>query len=198
METGGVFTGTSSNADADHEYFVRQMLIDWSATELTHPFGADGITENVEGSAPVSAFLGMGENSEAKADVTSVLYNWAAGQENFGLGISPGGTDGWQFFFPGILQFAPEETIPTLWVVTEESIGEIPDHDLPIEIIAYNVNAGNLELTWTSSEGAVYTIETSTDLNAWKAEQTVTATSGATASASIAIEAGVKFIRVRK
>ncbi len=198
VETGGVFTGTSSNADADHEYFVRQMLIDWNATELTHPFGDDGITENVEGSAPVSAFLGMGENSEAKANVTSVLYNWAAGQENYGLGISPGGTDGWQFFFPGILQFAPDETIPTLWVITEESIGDIPDRDTPIEITAFSVNAGNLELTWTSNEGDVYIIESSTDLVEWNTEVSDIASAGAETSASVAIEAGAKFIRVRK
>ncbi len=198
VETGGVYTGTSSNADADHEYFVHQMLIDWSATELTHPFGDDGITVNVEGSAPVSAFLGMGESSEAKADVTSVLYNWSAGQENYGLGISPGGTDGWQFFFPGILDFAPDETIPTLWVLTEESIGDIPDRDQPIEITSFNVNAGNIELTWTSSESAVYTIETSTDLNVWNAEVADIASGGSMTSASVSIEAGVKFIRIRK
>src|SRR5690606_6800177 len=47
-------------------------------------------------------FQGMGWSATSYIDVTTIVRNWRAGADNFGVNVKPETTDGWQPFMPGV------------------------------------------------------------------------------------------------
>jgi len=98
-----VFLG-SNNAHTGGNYAVHQMLTDWSVDPLPGTsYGNLGpvVGTNIEPAA--ARFNGMGWASSAYVDITSIVSNWRAGADNFGVNVKPETTDGWQPFFPGVV-----------------------------------------------------------------------------------------------
>lgn len=213
VETGGVLRSTSNNSDTDDPYWVRQMLVDWDGTDPTLDFGLDGITEGVEGSVPMGEFIGMGELAEARADVTEILLNWRAGQPNYGFGVSPGGTDGWQIFFPGVVFAGQDALPPTLYVLTEvtsagpqrveapsieELLGESPAPVAEGVTLAVRLEGdSNVVISWNSVDGGRYTVESSVDLIEWNVVEAEIASQGAQTEFTAPLSADASFFRVR-
>jgi hypothetical protein len=99
-----VFTGGSLNAHTGGEYAVHQMLTDWSVNPL--PGTSYGNLGPVVGTniAPAAVrFSGMGWAASSYIDVTSIVSNWRAGADNFGFNVKPETDNGWQPFFPGVV-----------------------------------------------------------------------------------------------
>lgn len=91
LHTAGVPDATN-DSDTDDPYTVHQMLQPWSLE--TH-FGPSGVSiEDQQASEMQGLFLGMGENSQAMADVSAVVKNWQKGDPDHGFVIKPDGTDG--------------------------------------------------------------------------------------------------------
>lgn len=184
--------GFSSNADSDDPYSVHQMLTAW---DLSSEYGTTGVSiEDGQVSEAVSEFIGMGEQARTSADVTSVLYNWQAGEPNYGFNIKPQGSDGWQIIWPGSFDL---DLIPRLIVYTEEAL-EPSQPTGPIEITGVQLtDGGNLAITWASSSGAQYRIESSVDLTTWAPVETTFASQGAETTFEITASAqSVLFLRI--
>ena len=99
-----VFTGGSLNAHTGGEYAVHQMLTNWSVDPL--PGTSYGNLGPVVGTniAPAAVrFSGMGWAASSYIDVTSIVSNWRAGADNFGFNVKPETDNGWQPFFPGVV-----------------------------------------------------------------------------------------------
>lgn len=93
----------SGNAQTGGKYAIHQMLTDWSVNPLPGTsYGNLGpvVGMNIEPAAV--RFEGMGQGATSYVDVTSIVNNWRAGADNFGLNVKPETTDGWQPFFPGV------------------------------------------------------------------------------------------------
>ena len=93
----------SANAQTGGQYAIHQMLTDWSVQPT--PGTSYGNLGPVVGTniAPAAIrFEGMGQGATSYVDVTSIVGNWRAGADNFGLNVKPETTDGWQPFFPGV------------------------------------------------------------------------------------------------
>ena len=99
-----VFLG-SLNAQTGGKYAVHQMISDWTVDPAGPPtsFGNLGpvVGTNIEPAA--ARFEGMGWSATSYVDITSIVRNWRAGANNYGLNIKPETEDGWQPFLPGVL-----------------------------------------------------------------------------------------------
>jgi hypothetical protein len=94
----------STNAQTTGQYAIHQMLTDWSVDPL--PGTSYGNLGPVVGThiAPAAIrFEGMGQGATSYVDVTGIVGNWRAGADNFGVNVKPETTDGWQPFFPGVV-----------------------------------------------------------------------------------------------
>lgn len=128
----------STAADTNDAFEVAQMLVNWDTTTT---FDVAGPNELNGATGPaVDIFYGMGEWSRATADVSSIVQNWKAGQENFGFNVAPanGSSNGWQILFPGT---SLQELQPTLRVWTVKVPG------LPSAVANADVTEGPSPLT---------------------------------------------------
>ncbi|MBB5351435.1 hypothetical protein HNR46_001671 [Haloferula luteola] len=89
----------SGNAQTGGDYTVHQMLNDWNTESY---FGNLGPVVGTDISPEAARFNGMGWSSMSYVDITTVVRNWRAGAENYGVNVKPDTEDGWQPFFPGI------------------------------------------------------------------------------------------------
>jgi len=179
----------SSDAASDDPYSVHQMIAPW---DLTSTYGAAGVTDS---GPEVSAFIGMGEQARAAADVTPILYSWQAGQPNHGFNVKPRGADGWQIFWPG--SFDPE-LAPRMVIFTEEAT-EPPQPTGPIQISNVRFTSGSkLAVTWVSNPGNRFLIESSLDLSTWTPIETQFPSAGAETTFEIPLTGElVRFLRVQ-
>lgn len=108
----------SVDASSNDRFHIHQMMVDW---DTSTQFGVGGISEvGGEIAAAADQISGLGDWTRVSADVTSMIKNWQAGQENFGINVKPLGTDGWQMFWPG----ATDGTrVPTLRVWSVRGTG---------------------------------------------------------------------------
>ena len=184
----------SSNADSDDPYSVHQMLMAWDPLTI---YGTSGVSiEDGQVGEAVTEFVGMGEQALTAADVTPILYNWQAGQPNYGFNVKPQGSDGWQILWPGAFEL---DLIPRLIIYTEEAL-EPSQPTGPIEITEVQLtDGGNLAITWVSSPGAQYRIESSVDLVNWTPTETQFASQGAETTfeiTAIGSAQSVQFVRI--
>lgn len=178
--TGGV-PDSSVNADADDPYSIHQMLEEWDSVST---FGPTGPTvENGQIGPRVSAFLGMGEKSQARADITPILYNWQNGAPLFGINVKPQGEDGWQLVWPGSFDF---DQMPQLFVLTEPAIPFNPPSFVAISGVSVS-GPNTITISWSSRENQVFTIQSSRDLKLWTSTEASWPSEGSTTSYSIGV-----------
>ncbi|MFC7337818.1 Ig-like domain-containing protein [Haloferula chungangensis] len=94
-----IFFG-SGNAQTGGAYAIHQVTRDWDTSTY---FGNLGPVVGSDIESAVTHFTGMGWGSASYIDITSVVRNWRAGSDNFGVNVKPNTTDGWQPFFPGVV-----------------------------------------------------------------------------------------------
>lgn len=126
----------STNAQTGGQYAIHQMLTDWSVNPLPGTsYGNLGPVVGTHIEPAAVRFEGMGQGATSYVDVTSIVGNWRAGADNFGLNLKPETTDGWQPFFPGV-EYNPQLS------------GAAPM--LRVQTAIYNPSAFD---TWASANG---------------------------------------------
>ncbi len=162
LHTAGVPDATN-DSDTDDPYTVHQMLQPWSLE--TH-FGPSGVSiEDQQASEMQGVFLGMGENSQAMADVTAIVENWQKGDPDHGFVIKPDGTDGWQFWWGD----SEEALLPRLLIYTEKALPQ--PIDAPKPFIA--LSSDGVILSLDTQAGQSYRVQSSHDLKQWEDQELV-------------------------
>ncbi len=115
-----LFTGEGSgSARSGGPYGVAQLLAPFSTSTGWADFGdgfsgptfANGVANRpvdngFRGPMEGSTFAANGQGSAQHADVTSIVRNWSNGEENHGLTVRAGTTDGWQVFSTGVSEIS--------------------------------------------------------------------------------------------
>ena len=162
LHTAGVPDATN-DSDTDDPYTVHQMLQPWSLE--TH-FGPSGVSiEDQQASEMQGVFLGMGENSQAMADVTAIVENWQKGDPDHGFVIKPDGTDGWQFWWGD----SEETLLPRLLIYTEKALPQ--PIAAPKPFIA--LSSDGVILSMDTHAGQSYRVQSSHDLKQWEDQELV-------------------------
>lgn len=162
LHTAGVPDATN-DSDTDDPYTVHQMLQPWSLE--TH-FGPSGVSiEDQQASEMQGVFLGMGENSQAMADVTAIVENWQKGDPDHGFVIKPDGTDGWQFWWGD----SEETLLPRLLIYTEKALPQ--PIAAPKPFIA--LSSDGVILSLDTQAGQSYRVQSSHDLKQWEDQELV-------------------------
>ena len=107
IRTGGNLDSWTTGAAAIH-----QVTTPWTTTTN---FGLNGAKIGIDVAASSTAVRGMGRDTYAWTDVTSIVRNWRAGAANEGFSLKLGNAQNWGFHFPGDLNpgFVPILRITT-------------------------------------------------------------------------------------
>lgn len=184
LHTAG-FPDATNDSDTDDPYTVHQMLQPWSLE--TH-FGPSGVSiEDQQASEMQGVFLGMGENSQAMADVTAIVENWQKGDPDHGFVIKPDGTDGWQFWWGD----SEEALLPRLLIYTEKALPQ--PIAAPKPFIA--LSSDGVILSMDTQAGQSYRVQSSQDLKQWSDEEVIQG-DGSTKSVQRPANKPREFLRV--
>ncbi|RYD38114.1 MAG: DNRLRE domain-containing protein [Verrucomicrobiaceae bacterium] len=120
IRTGGNFDSWTTGTAAIH-----QVITPWTTTTN---FGLNGAKIGLDVAASSIAVNGMGRNTYAWTDVTSIVRNWRAGAANEGFGLKLSNAQNWGFHFPGDQD---ESFVPVLRITTNTG-ADVPE-ETPFE-----------------------------------------------------------------
>ena len=96
LETGE----TSPDAGGGGPYGVAPLLVEFSDQTTWDSFDGVGVSSDFRGPFHDHGFRGNLSRQET-ADVTRIVQDWVDGEENYGMVVRAGGTNGWQVFTTG-------------------------------------------------------------------------------------------------
>ena len=96
-------TSEVSNAQSGGPYGIAQSLVQFDATTNFNDTGGGLRFGNGLTARPIAnGFVGMQAGVFVSADMTPIVQNWVNGEDNFGVVVTAGTTDGWSPFWSGV------------------------------------------------------------------------------------------------